>query len=346
MQLFRDQLRRKLGKMLFDRASRGGDLSQVRRLLLVRWDAKIGDSIVSSFLFRELRRFRPEMQIDVITAPHMASLYKEHFGVDQVYCCKKRPSYGELRDLASEIGTVDLVIHLGKQLKMKDIYFLRYLNADNVMGMDDELELINVKLGQATQGRHFAEKFAYALGLLGVLSPDCQYIIPENIERRKLIEQEWPQEPVVALNPYGSGSSRRLNLESVSMLVELIVKSKPAWKVCLMSTPDTKAEIERWCHILGAERVFTVSCSKTIQDAIEITRLSDAVISVDTAIVHIASGLRKPLLAIYNKNEENYAEWHPNSELAKSAFSEKLSGIKDINGLDMKEIGRMINVIL
>ncbi|MFH7585823.1 glycosyltransferase family 9 protein [Oceanimonas smirnovii] len=335
-------MRRKLGKVLFDCASRGGDLSQVKRLLLVRWDAKIGDSIVSSFFFRELRRARPDIQIDVITAPHLAALYRDHFGVDHVYCCKKRPSYAALKKLAAETGPVDLVIHLGKQLKMKDIYFLRCLGADNVMGMDDELDVVNIKLGHATKGRHFSEKFAYALELLGVTAPDCQYIIPEDSERRQFIKHAWPVEPVVALNPYGSGSSRRLNFNSVSMLVEQIGKYKPAWKVCLMSTPDTKVEVEKWCHELGAERVFTVKFSETIQDAIEIARLSDAVISVDTAIVHIASGLNKPLLAIYNYDEENFSEWHPNSNRTISMFSSLRNGIQNVNQLEEKILESMV----
>lgn len=305
---------------------------------MVRWDAKIGDSIVSSFFFRELRQHRPEIQIDVITAPHMASLYREHFGVDHVYCCKKRPSYGELKALAHEVGATDLVIHLGKQLKMKDIYFLRCLDADNVMGLDDELGLINLKLGKATTGQHFSEKFAFALSLLGVTLPDRQYILPEDGERRQLIQKEWPEEPVVALNPYGSGSSRRLNFNSVSMLVELVVKYKPAWKVCLMSTPDTKMEVDKWCHELGAEGVFTVQASETIQDAIEIIRLSDAVISVDTAIVHIASGMKKPLLGIYNEDEENFTEWNPYSQSAVCVFS----GVNDDGTQDINNIGRNV----
>lgn len=334
-QLFRDQLRRKLGKLWFDRPSRGADLAQVKRVLLVRWDAKIGDSIVSSFFFRELRRFRRDIQIDVITAPHMASLYQEHFGVDHVICCKKRPSYTELKKLAFDTGPVDLVIHLGKHLKMKDIYFLRCLDADNVMGLDDELELINLKLGNATAGRHFSDKFAHALELLGASEYDREYILPEDVARRQHVLLEWPDAPVVALNPYGSGSSRRLNFDSVSMLVTLISDYFPHWKVCLMSAPDTKQQTEEWCDLLGREWVFTVTCSETIQDAIEIIRLSKAVISVDTAIVHIASGLKKPLLGLYNEDRENFFEWSPGTNRASVVFARlDSSGIQDINNID------------
>jgi ADP-heptose:LPS heptosyltransferase len=49
----------------------------------------------------------------------------------------------------------------------------------------------------------------------------------------------------------------------------------------------------------------------------------DGVVSVDTAIVHIASGLGKPLLAIYadeGPHTENFQSWHPNSPLAACQF--------------------------
>lgn len=319
----------------------------MKRLLLVRWDAKIGDSIVSSFFFRELRRARPDIRIDVITAPHMASLYREHFGVDHVYCCKKRPSYAALKKLAAETGPVDLVIHLGKQLKMKDIYFLRCLGADNVMGMDDELDLVNIKLGHATKGLHFSEKFAYALKLLGVSAPDRRYVIPEDVERQSRIKQEWPEQPVISINPYGSGSARRFNFDNVSMLVGLVTKYKPGWKICLMSTPDTKTETEQWCDQLDTDNVFTVQSSETIQDAIEIVRLSAAVISVDTAIVHIASGLNKPLLCIYNPSLSNYSEWGPNSKLSRTVFSEYEYGrVENINNIKVEKCCDVLHDLL
>jgi ADP-heptose:LPS heptosyltransferase len=51
--------------------------------------------------------------------------------------------------------------------------------------------------------------------------------------------------------------------------------------------------------------------------------LCDAVVSVDTAIVHVASGLRKPLLALYTgggPHTGNFKSWHANSPLALCQF--------------------------
>ena len=38
-----------------------------------------------------------------------------------------------------------------------------------------------------------------------------------------------------------------------------------------------------------------------------------AVLSVDTAIVHIAVGLEKPLVAIYPRHGETFSQWLPTS---------------------------------
>ncbi len=59
IQRWRDAGRRCLGRWLFDRplaTASGCQLQACRRILLIRWDAKLGDAIVSSFLFRELRK--------------------------------------------------------------------------------------------------------------------------------------------------------------------------------------------------------------------------------------------------------------------------------------------------
>ncbi len=78
-QRWRDTVRRRVGRWLFDRplvdrsvvdrfvvdpsvpATHGCQLQTCRRILLIRWDAKLGDAIVSSFLFRELRKANPEL---------------------------------------------------------------------------------------------------------------------------------------------------------------------------------------------------------------------------------------------------------------------------------------------
>nr|WP_237701935.1 glycosyltransferase family 9 protein [Aeromonas hydrophila] len=72
-------------------------------------------------------------------------------------------------------------------------------------------------------------------------------------------------------------------------------------------------------------------------------RQCQGLISVDTATVHIAAGLHKPILGLYNPDigggNENFLEWHPNSPSATVLFSTNTRE-QDINSLDLAEFER------
>lgn len=334
LQLARDVWRRKIGLLLFDRKSDSFEFKPpLKRVVIVRWDAKIGDSIVSSFIFREWRKAYPNIKIDVITTPNMSELFKKYFGADHVYEIKKRPSYGELSKLAIDIGEVDLLVHLSKVLKMKDLYFMNKVKAIHTAGLDDSVNLINLKLGKVTADKHFSEKYKVLLEYTGVGNIDSSYIVPDDsVSQANVDNFLFPfSNSIVAFNPYGSGNSRRLNSQSIDKILDVIITENPSVTVVLLSTPDDKINVSMICK--RYDNVTYYKDSQSIYDSIAIMRIANWVISVDTATVHIASGLNKPLLAIYNPDNENYKEWHPNSKLAKNIFSQK-SNIQNVNLLN------------
>lgn len=211
IQLARDIWRRKLGFFLFDRAAEKFELKDdIKRIVLVRWDAKWGDSIVSSFVFREWRKAYPGIKIDVITTPNMSGLFKDYFSADHVYEVKKRPSYGELKILSSEIGHVDLLVHLSKALKMKDLYFMSKVQANFIAGLDDQVKLVNLKLGRITKNKHFSDKYKMLLEHTGVQQVCSDYIVPENESSAINVGQFLSaiSGPLLVFNPYGSGGAR------------------------------------------------------------------------------------------------------------------------------------------
>lgn len=219
LQLQRDILRRKLGQLLFDRKRPAPLHERKGKIVLLRWDAKLGDAIVSSWVAREIKRASPEREVWIVTTAAMAPLFRDHFGMDKVIEVPKRPGYGQLKRLAHSLGEVECLVHFGKMLKMKDIYFISQVRADWVAGMDDALQAVNLKLGKASSGMHFSDKFALLLQRLGVSNPDQQYIVP-TMSPPDALASWWPAEPVLCFNPYGSGSSRRLRTELISQMLE------------------------------------------------------------------------------------------------------------------------------
>jgi len=76
------------------------------------------------------------------------------------------------------------------------------------------------------------------------------------------------------------------------------------------------------CRGFPDGRVFHYPGSSQIGDVIAQMSLADAIVSVDTATIHIAAALDKPLLGLYNPDRENFAEWHPNYPRGQALFAQ------------------------
>ena len=122
-----------------------------------------------------------------MTTAAMAPLFRDHFGMDRVIeGAQSAPVIVNSGGLAQSLGEVGCLVHFGKMLKMKDIFFISQVRADWVAGMDDALKAINLKLGAASSGMHFSDKFALLLNRLGVADPDQRYITPLWVRKRRL----------------------------------------------------------------------------------------------------------------------------------------------------------------
>ena len=69
---YRDRLVDKKNEILskiFDKKKKDVemDLSKIKRILFLRTDGKIGDYIISSFIFREIKKYYPNIKIDVVS---------------------------------------------------------------------------------------------------------------------------------------------------------------------------------------------------------------------------------------------------------------------------------------
>ncbi|MGR6652132.1 glycosyltransferase family 9 protein, partial [Avibacterium paragallinarum] len=80
------ELRLKAGKLLLDKKSSDNFSDNLpMSILFLRQDGKIGDYIVSSFAFREIKRFNPTIKIGVVCTKQNAYLFEQNPYIDQLY---------------------------------------------------------------------------------------------------------------------------------------------------------------------------------------------------------------------------------------------------------------------
>ncbi|WP_038178955.1 glycosyltransferase family 9 protein, partial [Vibrio rhizosphaerae] len=335
-QSFRDLLRQKLGRFLFDRKNETGfDLTKTKSILFIRNDAKIGDAIVSSGVIRKIKKFRPDIRIIVMTSPSMRCLFEDGFGVNEFVYLKKRPSYSEIKIACQKLGKIDVAVSLNQNMKMKDIYLHRCLQTKVNIGLDSKVKLINKNISNDIKDKHYALKFDFIAKCIGIDEPLEPYIIPLSEASLAKIERfifTHNIKKYIVFNPFGSGSTRKLNKENIWNIIEQVNVKYPDYQCVLLSSPGTRDEINQM-NIHDNKRIFHFDDSESIYDAIAIVDNADLIITVDTSIVHIASGLGKKQIAIYRNDEENYINWGPNSDLAQSIFTSR----DNINDIDLSQ---------
>lgn len=317
-QRFRDVIRRHLGVLCFDKSK---PLvikpKSIKSILFVRHDAKLGDAIVSSGLFKKIKDNRPDINVMILTTDSMADLFHLHFHVNQVFKIKKRPSYTEINGICKKIGQVDMVVFLNHDMKMKDIYLLSRLSSKINVGIDD-IKLNNLNIKKEISGIHYSDKFDYIATLIGIEGEKGHYIVPildSSVNKMKLFLKNKNINHYVLLNPYGSGNERKLSAEKINEITDKVVRES-SLSVILLSSPDTRDLIQE-SPILFSERIVHFDDSESIYDAIAAVKLADLIISVDTSIVHIATGLNKKQIAIYSQDNFNFNNWHPCSNLSR-----------------------------
>lgn len=333
LRAWRDQARRGVAIFLFDKKLRSeGDFQEA--ILFVRWDGKLGDTVVLSWAWRAIKTHRPDLKMWIITGSGFYDLFDHTYGFDKVISAPSRPRLPSLFQMAKQLKRPRYVVHLSQFMKARDLIFLRLLDPAHVAGLDDAIKCVDIKLGKPTKGLHFSEKLVPLLDGLSVPTTDRQYWLPFDKTAAKKVSAYWPSEVVMGFCPNGASKHRCFSDDKIVKTVRALLsdgdKRGLAIRIFLIVTSDQKQRVSRLTEAHGLSNHVFFEPTRNLAELIEQVRACAGVISVDTGIVHVASGLNKPLLAFYHPPDysavislDNYENWHPNSEHARTLIADR-----------------------
>lgn len=273
-------------------------------ILLLRWDAKLGDAIVSSFFFREARKLNA--RLTVITVKELSKMHTSAFGVDEVIITHPNPGLGELHRLVNRLSNVDVVVHLVGRLQPAEIIFMRLLRPASLYSLDDSLRCVNRKMGFAAKTLNIVEQYQYILQDLGAKVIDTQYIVP--------LPAELPPaalSPQILFNPYASRIDKGLSPSRATAALQAIADEFPGHSVGILCSPSTLHSAQHLENAVARNNVTVLRDGLTPEEVAGYICRSQVVVSVDTAIVHMAVGLKAKLVAIYPLIAGKHNPWLP-----------------------------------
>ena len=311
------EYQRKMGKEILEKkkSSEKIEFKDIKKILFIRYDGKIGDYMVSSFIYREIKKQRPDIQIDVVGISKNEGLFLKNKNINNFYKLKKT-KYRYLYPLAKRLKKekYDILIDPTEVLKNKDLFFIREINSKINFGYAKEsYKIFNKNIEENNE--HITIIYKKILKELGFGDIDTTYDIPIDEEAEDNIEKFFKENNIekgIAVNLFGAGKTRKFNLEKSLELLEYIKMKYSEYKIVLLDSPKDKILLDKILEV--SKDTFYYKDSKSIFDSISIIKRSDIVVSPDTSIVHIGVGLGKKVIAFYSSDMKNFNKWGISSE--------------------------------
>lgn len=320
----------------------------IKRILFFKIEWKIGEYITASFIFREIKRKYPGIIIDVLVGggKEIEEFLENNPYIDS-YVIFNRKNFIEKKKKIKEIlrnsknKRYDVLFDFlgSEEVSPKQILLMRKINAAINLGFNKENYKIYNKKIPKPEGR-IADVWEEMLMEIGILNLNKQYDIPLVKNSENNIEKYFCEKKIVkniAVNFFGSIDERKIKTENALIILKKLRQYYPDHSIVVLDSPADRNEILKIMEKSDVERTYFYNNSKTIMDAVSIIRRSDAVISPDTSIGHIAEGLGKKILAFYSNDEENFRKnkIYGNSKI--------IIYEKEINNLDYEKINYSID---
>jgi ADP-heptose:LPS heptosyltransferase len=321
--LFQDWTRPKrlaFGKYVWDRKKNKNDkidMSKVNKILFLRYDGKIGDMIINTLMFREIKKSYPEIEIGVVVRGANKQVIENNPNVDKIYEYDKNSK--NLKKLAGKIEeeNYDLLIDFSEMLRVKQMMFINLCKAKVNIGLDKkEWKLFDISIDPEKDFKwteHITTRYAAYLKKLGISAKDLSYDIfinsEEEKEGRDLKIKIGENNKLIVINPYGASKHKTFSREKIKEMVDFFSEKKENY-VTFVFPPNKKSEILEIINEFKNEKIFINENIKTIRDTSGIIKYSDLLITPDTSVVHIGAALGQSMIAIYPPNGGRFGVDH------------------------------------
>ena len=357
--IFQDYMRAKrlkIGKYIWDRKEKAkiveGDNflkdNSIKSVLFLRYDGKIGDMIVNSLMFREIKKVYPDIRIGVIARGAAIDIIKDNPNVDKIYEYYKDRK--KIKDLALKIKEekYDLLIDFSEMLRVNQMMLINLCRARINIGLDRkgwELFDLSIESGKDFKWtEHITKRYLAYLIKLGLKKEniDVSYDIYLKDEKKyEVFFNEIKESKKLILNPYGASKHKSFSIETLENIITYLKDKDIA--IILTYFGDKYKELEflekKYKYVYIPKKI------ESILDTAILIKKGDYVISPDTSIVHIASTFNKKMITVYppkgGKYGVDHLVWAPKSEYSRVIFCKDKIGNYDeidINTFNMQEM--------
>lgn len=314
--------------------------AQVNSILVLRYD-RIGDMVVTTPLFRALKKGFPGAELSVLASQTNAAVIKNNPNIDQIYVLPKSIASRLTLLMKLRRKRFSLLIDLEHNLIWHQIIHTRLIRPTWVAtsfkcdryGVDAHSLTLYDVMASVKPDNPMVEIYlgiSEALGLPRV-EGDERYQLVLSRENLEYAESYFNSENFfVGFNFFGSKKGWEISAEDFYKLCSEVFAIRPTLKVLVFATQETLPRIKEVVAEATFSFIRVVTPTSDVMDAAAIISKLNLLITPDTSFTHIACAFDIPLVNINPKGDEVFQNWKPilPSGRVKVIFSKEEKSLK------------------
>lgn len=330
------------------------DIKNARNILFLRYD-RIGDMVITTPVFRELKREYPEINISVLASKVNQNILEYNPYVDKVYINFKN---NLLRDLPTLLKLrnkkYDVCVEFDHSVIPHSIVRLRIIKPKKIISVikegrygvkGDELKLYD-RFTDKPKDTHFRDIWLDTLRPFGVVPKSNEYDLYITDKQEQIainyLKQYYPK-CLIGINLEGAVKGKRIQFAELERICKGMYQANNNIQIIILTKPGNFQITNKKILKIALNYVVTSYKTKSILDVAALIKHLDLVITPDTSIVHIASAFNIPIVTIHEDNRDSHQLFAPTSKYSRTVFSEFSDRLEGYNV--NKIIENSINVI-
>lgn len=278
----------------------------------------IGDAVMAQPLLRMLRAAQPERSIDVLAPPSVAPVWRAMAEVDSVLETPFRHGALQLRErwkyaqVLRARGYADAYV-LPNTLKYALIPWLAGIPKRVGYKGEQRYGLINAMHHDDTPPRPMVAFYAALAqephaALRADVGPPRLYASGEQMEAACVRAGVAPGRPLLVFAPGAEfGAAKRWPARHFAALARSAFDADPRLQLALLGGPKDRPVCDEIIAIAGPAGILNLAGATRLDEAIALIARAAAVVSNDSGLLHIASALNRPVIALYGPTDPDHA---------------------------------------
>ena len=308
------------------------DIKNSSKVLMLRYD-RIGDMIITTPVFRELKNAYPHMEINVIASKLNSIVLKNNPHVDNIYLNNKNNLLFDLPVLLKlRKKQIDVCFEFDHSVVKHAILRLKIINPKKVISVKKDgrygvkghdLEIYDYYVDKS-KNTHFRDIWLSMLNPLGIQTLSNHYDIFFNKKHEIKADNflnSFGENFLIGINLEGAVKGKKIQYKELKEICMGLFKINSKVQIIIISSPNKEQLVKREIMKMNLEYVASAYKTVNILAASALIKNLDMIITPDTSIAHIASTFNKPVITIHENNFESYKLFAPTSDLNRTIFS-------------------------